>query len=164
MSVTLTVNNGKRPYGVFLPEFLGVPKFFAEKIYGKNDGYTIWDKWFDFNELSKKIDEIMNEWWELEKNGKARAGDLHRFKARFFAVVVPFFDQIDLTYAEKKKTAQSAAESEMAGLLWQAHFFALHFTLEYAEFFFWRESKFKNLPTSIKIGYKPSCKAEDWVF
>lgn len=154
----------KRHYAVYLPEFLGVPKFFVEKIYGKAESFAMWDKWFDFADLAQKMDDLSAEFWDLEQSGKIRAADLCRFKMRFYELLVPYFEKIDRTYVQKKKSAQNEKERDLAGLLWQAHFFALQNTLEYVDFFFWREGKFKNLPTTIKIGYKPSTKADTAVF
>lgn len=154
----------KRPYDVYLPEFLGLPKFFVAKIYGKANDYAAWDKWFDFNEVDEKMGDLSREWWDLESSGKIRAADLWRFKMRFYGVLTPLFDVVDKKYRQAKKAAKTAQEAEKASLLWQAHFFAIQGTLEYVDFFFWREGKFKNLPTNLKISYKPTHKADDNAF
>ena len=83
--------------------------------------------------------------------------DIFRFKSRYYALSVPFFDEVDTYYLDEKKLRGGDEKAiQRATIVWQAHYVSLQSLLDYVDFFFWREAaKVSGLPSNLWMRFKP---------
>ena len=143
----------------FLPRWSGVPTIAVE--HWKNCGSGTQGN-FPFlacflTELDLELGKLGESYDEAVGKQKMKYADIFRFKSRYYALIVPFFDEVDTYYLNEKKRADGDENAILrARIVWQAHYESLQALLDYVDFFFWREAaKVSGLPSNLRMWFKP---------
>ena len=141
----------------FLPRWQGIPAIAVEswKYHGGKGDFPFLPS-FDFK-LDFRLKELGEEYCGTIEKDKLRYADIFRFKSRYYALAVPFFDEVDTYYLDEKKLRVGDEKAiQRATIVWQAHYVSLQSLLDYVDFFFWREAaKVSGLPSNLWMRFKP---------
>lgn len=149
----------------FLPCWQGVPaSAIDEWRFNGGNGDFSFGKYGNFpflpsfiTELDLEVQQLGESYCDTIREKKMRYADIFRFKSRYYALIVPFFDEVDTYYIEQKKLYSGDEKAiKRAFIVWQAHYVSLQALLDYVDFFFWREAaKVSGLPSNLRMWFKP---------
>ena len=151
----------EKKFNRFLPQWVGAPKKFVEKI---QSFYAFMEiDWVGNFEIDDAMEKIGASYIAARETGKFRFGDFYRFKKRYYDVLIPCFDRIESAYKAELAGIAGERRKEILPVIYTANILAVQKCLDYVDFFFWREIvKFGKTPSDLKISYKPSVAYADF--